>query len=92
MAWQEDWEEELSTAIHEIAHALGYARSKFPDFRDAKGVRRGADAILKTWPDRQMRKDVSMIVRAPPPPCPDTARLHGTCSEVRRRKGGVAAV
>eukprot|EP00735_Rhodelphis_limneticus_P005073 TRINITY_DN1677_c0_g1::TRINITY_DN1677_c0_g1_i1::g.17772::m.17772 TRINITY_DN1677_c0_g1::TRINITY_DN1677_c0_g1_i1::g.17772 ORF type:complete len:1297 (-),score=442.73,sp/Q00689/GP63_LEIGU/32.14/2e-56,Peptidase_M8/PF01457.11/1.3e-98,EGF_2/PF07974.8/1.1e+04,EGF_2/PF07974.8/0.00082,EGF_2/PF07974.8/7.5e-05,EGF_2/PF07974.8/0.0013,EGF_2/PF07974.8/0.18,EGF_2/PF07974.8/0.32,hEGF/PF12661.2/1.1e+03,hEGF/PF12661.2/0.013,hEGF/PF12661.2/0.43,hEGF/PF12661.2/5.1,hEGF/PF12661.2/1.8,hEGF/PF12661.2/1.4e+02 TRINITY_D len=55
-----DWDEQLSTAIHEISHALGFSSSKFGDFRDANGNLRGTNNVVRQFNERGVT--VSRIV------------------------------
>eukprot|EP00929_Paragymnodinium_shiwhaense_P090927 TRINITY_DN51001_c0_g1_i1.p1 TRINITY_DN51001_c0_g1~~TRINITY_DN51001_c0_g1_i1.p1 ORF type:complete len:1399 (-),score=298.14 TRINITY_DN51001_c0_g1_i1:275-4471(-) len=47
-----EWRGELSTAIHEIAHALGFSATKFEDFIDDTGNRLGKDKVVRTFEKR----------------------------------------
>ncbi|CEL92958.1 unnamed protein product [Vitrella brassicaformis CCMP3155] len=54
------WENQLSTAIHEISHALGFSASKFPDFINAEGLKLGAENIVQQF--REHGHTVTKIV------------------------------
>eukprot|EP00927_Polykrikos_kofoidii_P046856 TRINITY_DN40988_c0_g1_i1.p1 TRINITY_DN40988_c0_g1~~TRINITY_DN40988_c0_g1_i1.p1 ORF type:complete len:1340 (+),score=192.93 TRINITY_DN40988_c0_g1_i1:90-4022(+) len=48
----ENFKSELSTAIHEIGHALGFSSSKFGDFLDQYGRRLGRDNVVREFRER----------------------------------------
>ena len=73
-----DLAKQVATAIHEIAHALGFSQGKFADFRDkTTGQQLGLSNVLGSFP--RNGKSVTMLVtdsvRA-------KARLHFGCSSL----------
>ena len=44
---------QLNTAIHELAHALGFSNSDFPYFVDSKGDRLGMTKVVKSFFERE---------------------------------------
>ena len=68
--------ETVSTAIHEIAHALGFSSSKFSHFRDhSTGLVRGSENVISSY--TQNSKTVQKIIT---PTVVEKVRQHFGCS------------
>ena len=62
-----EWDTQLSTAIHELVHALGFSRSSWPLFRDGDGnprTARGSDG-LPPYVDTTCVDGVTRSIRKP---------------------------